>query len=66
MQQEILHIRNSDSIYDGPNVDIELQVVQNPYYQGEVEMGLDNAQQENRMGLNDTRVITTVENIYYK
>ncbi len=54
-------------IYGDINEEIEFQVIDNPYYGGEIELG---AQRTNnarkKANLNDVEVVTSVRNIYYE
>ena len=47
--------------------DSEFQVVQNPYYGGDADIGLENKQTKKRnRKSNETEMITKTKNVYYE
>ena len=58
---------NLGSIYGNPDEDLDFQVLQNPYYGGEVEMGEDGFSiPMDNLNMNNTEVITSTQNDYYE
>ena len=59
--------RDSGDIYGNIDEDIEFQGIENPYYDGEIEMSAQNTNDaKKKPNLNDTEVVTTIHNIYYE
>ena len=52
-------------VYGDLNDNVELQVAQNPYYEGEVETNHNSIRIPN-INMNDMEVITSRENDYYE
>ena len=58
--------RNSGDVY-GENVDLDFQIVDNPYYGGEVEIDQNGeCVSMNDLNLNNTHIITSTQNDYYE
>ena len=54
-------------IYGNTDEDFDLQVIQNTYYGGEVDMGQDGFSiPMNNLNINDAEVITSIQNDYYE
>ena len=57
---------NLENIYGNPEEDLDFQVVQNPYYGGEVEINQNEVSiQMQDLSINNTEVITSIQNDYY-
>ena len=58
---------NLGNIYGNPDEDLDFQVVQNPYYEGEVEMHPNEVSAPmNNLNMSNIEVITSTQNDYYK
>ena len=58
---------NLGNIYGNPDEDLDFQVVQNPYYGGEIEMHPNEISSSmNNLNTNHIEVITSTQNDYYE
>lgn len=53
-----------DAIYGDPNEPIEFQVLQNPYYGGEININ-DQIVDNGASNMGNSQIITATRNIYY-
>ena len=59
--------RDSGDIYGNIDEGIEFQAIQNPYYDGEIEMSAQNTNNvKKKTNLNDVEVVTVTHNTYYE
>lgn len=59
--------RNSGDIYGDIDEDVDFQVIQNPYYDGEIKMSpLNTNNARKTTNLKDTEAVTVTHNIYYE
>ena len=60
-------IRDHGDIYGDPLEDMDLKVINNPYYGDDIEMSTPEKNNTNRnINLEDTKIVKTTHNVYYE